>query len=503
MLTGALVSGEVLCLCAASFLWFQKSGSTFAESASYAVITVFMSLSFVHQISFITGSSIISTGMEIFLLILSVLTISRQRSGFSSIIITLKKFGSVNPVSFSFLGICILYMAIRAFYPIPEEFQKELYHIAFYEKKGFFPVGAASEYPALLPVNHLILFNTFLRFDSTAGAGIFCFLAYLSIGSSTYALARRYSWQTTAFTTVIMVMSMPRIVIQAIYPGTQIISVAVALFCILAMYRSVELPAAGDFALLILGLFFCISETVSSLIFTPVLFFLCGAVLFRRHGIAAWKTIVVKNRYTYFAIIPVFIFSQSWLFLSNYFNKQAWPGIFSDISLNLNGIQGAAANLIRYVFEGLNAAAPIELFYEKRFRWSMAENLQSLYDFSVRPFLGDSGAIQVFHLTWPTNGMLSFGPAAFFLVLPALFYALVKGPRRLKSVATALFFYFFMTSLIVAWAPGNAKFFEIFYVCSGFSIAFFLPPWRFTKSNKKILQAAGGALLLLTLLAAS
>ena len=497
----ALVFAKIFCLCGACFFLFRKNDNTFSESASYAIITVFMLLSFIHQISFISGFYIISTGMEAFALMASILLIFKHRSSIFGIISTLKSFGAANPISFTFLGLCLLYMAVHGLLPVPKEFQNELYNIALYEKNGFFTLGASPEFPGFLPVNHLILFNT-LGFDSNAGAGIFCFLAYLSIGFSTYALARRYSWPATAFTTAILVMSMPRLVVQAIIPGTQIISVAVALFCILAIYRSCELPTLTDLILLILGLFFCISENISTIIFAPILLVLSCVVLFRRHGIIAWKSLLGKNPYTIFVIVPAVMFSQSWLFLYNHLNKGSW-GTFSTIPLNPDGIQGALANFIRYMFESLNAAAPIELFFEKIFKWSMAENLEFFFNFSVRPFLGESGAIQVFHLILRPSGMFSFGPVGFFLVLPALLYAMLKGPRRLKSVATAFFVYFYLASLIMAWTPGNAKFFEIFYVCSGFSIAFFLPPWRFTKTKKRAFQAAGCFLLFLTLLAAS
>ncbi len=502
ILIGILIFAKIFCLCSASFFIFRKQGNSFAESAAYAIITIFMLLSFIHQISFITGYSIISNGVEIFFLVGSIFLIFRHRTQIFNLVNTLKKFGTENPISFSFLGVSLVYMAIHGLLPVPKEFQNDLYTIALYEKGGFSSLAADANFPGFFPVNHLILFNTFLRSGSNAGAGIFCFLAYLSIGFSTYALARRYSWQTTSFTTAILVMSMPRLVVQAIYPNTQIISVAVTLFCILAVYRCVELPNLTDLILLILGLFFSISENISSMIFGPILLVLSWVILFRRHGTLTWKSILVKNPYALFAIVPAAIFSQSWLFLSNHFNKSDWPGIFSAISFNPDGIQGALANSIRYLFEGLNFAAPMELFFDKIFKWSMAENLQSLYDVSVIPFLGKSGAIQVFHLTWHPLGMFSFGPVGFFLVIPALVYAMAKGTRRLKSIAISFFVYFYLISLILAWAPGNEKFFEIFYVCSGFSIAFFFPPWRFTKTKQKIFQAAGCLLLFLTLLAA-
>lgn len=503
MIITALVFLEIFCLCAAAFSLFRMNGNTFAESGSYAIIAVFMLLSFVRQISFITGISVISTCVEAFFLIASFVLIFRYYSYVFSIFGALKKIGSANPISFIFLGMCFLYMVIHTFLPVPKEFQNEFYNISIYEKSGFFSLVSTADFPAFLPVNHGILFNTFLRFGTGSGAGFFCFLAYLSIGFSTYALARRYSWQPTAFTTAILVMSMPRLVAQVIYPGTQIISVAVALFCILAIYRIVELPNLTDLILLILGLFFCISENISSMIFAPILFVLSCVVLFRRHGIIAWKSILGKNRYAFFAVVPAAVFSQFWLFLCNHFYKDSWSGAFSGISFNNDGIQGALANFIRYILESFYFTASIDIFFERVFQWNMAQTLQSLYDFWVRPFLGESGAAQVFHLTWMPNEMFSFGPVGFFLVVPALLYAMVKGPRRLKAVATAFISYFYLVCLIIAWAPGNTKFFEIFYVCAGFSIAFFFPPWRFTKKNIKFFQAAGCLVIFYTLLTAS
>ena len=503
MLISVVFFAGIFCLCATAFFLFRMNGNTFAESASYGIITVFMLLSFIRQIFFIAGIPIISTWIEAFFLMVSFILVFRHRSYILTIFATLKSFGSTNPILFIFLGLCFLYMAIHAFLSVPKEFQNELYTIILYTKEGFFSLVAASKFPGFLPLNHLILFNTFLRFGTDSGAGIFCFLAYLSIGFSTYALARRYSWQSTAFTSAILVMSMPRLVVQAIYPGTQIISVAVALFCILAIYRMVEQPNLTDLILLILGLFFCISENISSMIFVPILFVLSCVIFFRRHGMITWKSLLGKTPYALLAIVPAVIFSQSWLFLCNHVYKNSWPGVFSNIFFNTDGIQGALANFIRYLLESFYFTASIDIFFERFFNWSMAQTLQSLYDFCIRSFLGESGAAQAFHLTGIPNEMFSFGPVGFFLVLPALFYAVLKGPRSLKAVATALISYFYLISLIVAWAPGNAKFFDFFYIGSGFSIAFFFPPWRFTKRNQKFFQAAGCCLLFFTLLAAS
>lgn len=499
MLTGLFFLAKILSMGLAAFVCFKKGSNPFSEAASYAIITVFMLLSFVHQISFIAGMPILCSGLEIVLFLASIGVIFRHRSGFFDMAVTVKTFGSASPVSFSFFGLCLVYMSFHSMLPAPVQFQADLYPLAIYEKNDFFSLMLSPDIPPLLPLNHAFVLHTSIQGQTASGIGLLCFLAYLSTGFSTYALARRYAWQNTAFTTAILVMTMPMLVNQAIAPNTRIISVSVALFCLLAMYRSCELATLTDLVLLILGLFFCISETVASLIFVPILFALSCVVLFRRHGISAWKNILTRGRYTPWVIVPVIIFSQSWLLLSNYVYKKSWPGIFSDTGFNPDGIQGALANSVRYLFESFNSAFPLDLFSATAIQWSMAEKIEAFFNFSVQPFLGDNGAAQAFALAGRPNGLVSFGPAGFFLVLPALVYALRKGPRRLKAVATAFFLYFCLTALILAWAPGNEIFFEFFYVCSGFSIAFFLPPWRFTKTNKKVLQAAGFFVLILTL----
>lgn len=474
------------------------NGKPVSESASYAVICVFMLLSFIRQISLIAGMPIISTGGEIFLLIASIILIFKQRSHIFSISNILKNSICSNVMVSVFLGVCLITMAIHSVLPLPEECRFEFANILIHMENGLFLPVTASGGTTIWPVNHLILFQPFFGSGTGSSTGVFCFLAYLSIGFSTYALSRRYSWSPTAFTTTLLVMSMPWLVVQSICPGTEIISVAVALFCILVIYRSVEQPNLTDLVFLILGIFFCISENISGMIFAPILCVLCCVVFSRRHGIVAWKNILRENRYVFFAAIPGVIFSQCWLFWYTPSFNVFWSGAASAAPFNKDGIQGAVANSIRYFFESLCFTTSVDVF----FKWDMSQALQSLYDCFIRPVLGESGAVQVFYLTWMPNETYSFGPVGFFLVLPALFYAMVKGPRRLKAVALSFFVYFYLVCLIIAWAPGNVKFLGNFYVCSGFTIAFFLPPWRFTKKIKRIFQAGACFLLFSTLFSA-
>ncbi len=499
MLIAAIGSAGVFFMCAAAFSLFRIKGNTFSESASYAVICVFMLMSFVRQIAFITGMSVISTGGEMIFVTASIILIFKQRSQIFSIISIVKKIVTANPMISVVSGICLMTMFAHAVLPFPKECGFELSNTLMNAENELSQPKVVSEESAVFPLNHLVLFHPFFGSEAGSSAGVFCLLAYLSIGFSTYALSRRYSWPPTAFTTTLLVMSMPRLVVQSICPGTEIISVAVALFCILVIYRSVEQPNPVDFIILVLGIFFCISENMSGMIFAPILFVLSCVVFFRRHGFVAWKNMLGENRLVLSAALPGVIFSQCWLYWYNSSFNVLWSGAASATFFNRDGIQGTVANAIRYLIESVYFTAVVDVFFQWSFKWDMAQALQSLYDCLVKPILGESGAVQAFYLTWMPNEAYSYGPVGFFLVLPALFYAMVKGPRRLKAVALSFFVYFYLVCLIIAWTPGNVKFLGNFFVGSGFTIAFFLPPWRFTKKIKRIFQTTACILLLLTL----
>jgi hypothetical protein len=65
----------------------------------------------------------------------------------------------------------------------------------------------------------------------------------------------------------------------------------------------------------------------------------------------------------------------------------------------------------------------------------------------------------------------------------------------LKALALALGAYFLLVALIAAWTPGNVRYFTVFFVCGGCTVAFLLPPWRMTHRRRCLLQLAAIALL--------
>ena len=495
------VTVEIGLLLLSGFALFRSWGHTFAEAAADALIATLMLLSCLFQIAFLIGNPSISIGAEAAFTVLAAIMVYRMHRYLSQAWLVIRNFVSGHPVSGTVLLICFGYLATQAFLIPPDSIHwKNLGQVLRFQQHGtLFSTGFATGNHALFPVNTIILPHLFLRFHTDMGIGLFGLMAYLSIGFSTYALARRYSWPSTAFTVTMVVMSFPRFVYMASSPGYEIIPAAVAVFCLLSIYRVVERPNIKDLILLFLGILFCISGKWMCLAFPAIILPLSFILLFRRHGVLAWWKIIKDHRWSaLLALLPTVIFSQTWLFVYNSVYHGSWlgPESSAEFVYNTDGLYGALANMIRYFLESAHFTIPVDIICQWMVHFSIAGMVQKIYDFLIAPLFGNFGAAVPFKIAWiPAETMSWFGPFGFFLAMPAVIYALVRGPRRLKATAVALAGYLLLLVLIPAWTPENVRFFSILYACGGFCIAFFLPPWRLTKRGKKGLQIASALLL--------
>jgi hypothetical protein len=487
--------GELLLWIGAFLLFFLHRGNSFAESATYAIISSLMVLSFVFQTTFIIGIPSASLFLEAILTIGSIAAIVALRMEFERIREILKFVFTKHPLAFSALFLSFGYLAFMAFVSVPQTGHHELYaEIGLFEKyETFFLARAAGENFALFPVNTVVLPHLFLRTGSGIGIGTFGFLAYLSIGFSTYALSRRYAWPATALTVTIITLSLPRLVFLSTTSGEEILPAAVSLFCIVAIYRALEQPDIQDLILLMFGILFSIQSNILCLTF-PVILFVLSCVLFtRRHGRVTWTSLLIRNwKISLPALIPVIVFSQIWLFAFNIFKYGDWLGnnaAVSDVPMKDNVLIGALANMIRYLYEMIQLPGHFDVVVNWVFGFSFNGLLMKTYRFFFEPLFGTSGASVPFSFSLIPNGQLSwFGPFGIFFVIPSVLLAIFRGHRRLKAIAVALAGYVYIVALVVAWRPGNAQFFTIVFTCGGFCVAFLMPPWRFTTAGKKCLQ---------------
>ncbi len=492
----AVTTIEISVLTAAGFSLFRKWGATFAEAAVYALIVTLMILSFGVQVAFLIRFPALSIGWEIMVSVTALVALYRLRSCWRQAWRVFIFFFKSYPVLLAALAMGGVFLTSQAMRPPLEDVQSQSSQQVqrFHQQGAFFPtMGSAQTNQPLQPVNLSSLALWDLRRHHGRHQGFFGLMAWAAIALATYALARRYAWPPTALTVALVTITYPRLVHLAVSGNQEIIAAAAALFCMLAIYRVVEQPNRMDLLIFILGLLFGVSGLDLGFLFPLVLTLLAGVLLFRRHGVMAWWKLISGCRwYVWLIVIPaVFIFSQAWLLGGNRWIHGQWLEVVraGQFTFNPDGIGGALANLIRYLMAFMDVTPPVERCWRYLFGFGPSDSLMGLYEFLVKPYLGGQGAAVAFSLAQASDmRFMGFGPFGFLLVLPALFYALMRGPRRLKAIAIALVGYFYLIALIPAWRPVNVRFFTLFFVCGGYFNAFFLPPWRLTRTRQAVLQ---------------
>lgn len=478
---------EIGGLSLAGFLFFRGRRHTFAEAVAYGILTVLMILSLflrVAELSRIPELTVLGEGI---LACAAVYILITHRGGLAEGLKTLKDFASSYPMETFGLSLGFFILFIGSILMSPEGNA-----IASYP---FFGSGADLISQNQTSQNKTILFFTALRWNTETVSEAFGFLLYLSVGFSTYSLARRYSWPSTAFTVTLVVVGMPKLVYQSFSPTGEIIPAAAGLFSLLALHRLIEKPNAGDFALLVPAIFFGVTDGPLSWAFPAILSLLAAVLLTRRHGVGCWRSFISAQPAAMgLALMSAVILSGG--FGSWRPHPPAPPDSNPIYARNEDGLAGAAANGVRYLLESADPIPSIDHLWKWMMGIRLSDLFQRVYDRFLTPIAGGRGAAETFVLSRYQNVEVSwFGPLAFLLILPAIGYAMIRGHRRIKAVAVALVGYLYIVALVIAWKPGNGKFFTPFFTCGGFLTATLLPPWRVSSSTKRLLRMAGLFLL--------
>jgi hypothetical protein len=475
----------------AAFLLFRRWGNTLAEAGIYAVVVTLMVLSLILEVATIPESIWLVRGIEVVFGMAAAGTLIRGRQKLLRTLGNLPKAIHLPRPALIVLLLLwgyLFFLAVGSS-PSPSPCLDEI-----------LPVGATIGVECCsLPTQHRLLLGLFLNNGHLYGAGLLGLTAYAALCLGTYTLARRYAWPPTALTVALIPAAMPRLVYLARGAGCEIVPAAVLLFCLVALYRTVEYPNPRDFALLLTGIAFSIGMNALSVAMAAILLALSALLLYRRHGAVTWQTMVLQNPLAVAAAaLTLLIYSNLWRKVLTLppgpFNMGRMPS--HTPPLNNDGLVGGAANLVRYLVQSLHVTQPVDHLLHWMFGIRLQERLNWIYLHFGEPHWGQKGAATAFAVDWsPTGPSAGFGPFAALVILPAVFYIVLRGPRRLKAVAVALVGYLYMVTLIPAWQPGNLRLLTPFFTGGAFMSAFVLPPWYITTRRRALLQVLNLALL--------
>ncbi|MBC2710400.1 MAG: hypothetical protein HGJ94_05195 [Desulfosarcina sp.] len=490
------LTAETAIFMLAGFAWFRSMEYTIAEAAAGAVVSVFMALSLIHQLSLFIGSPLPGFILEpAALAAVLFFGIRRLPHLFQTLASAARQ---VRQETFPGLAIAAAWTVMAGLVGMGWFSTDHLLAVHPWNElmagsatSGLVRLAGADPIP---PLNATALFYHTARFGLGPNACGFGLLAHMAVGFSTYALARRYAWPSMALTVTLMVLSMPRLVFLGLWPSAELVSTAAIAFSLVLIYRLVEQHQSGDLRFFVLCILFSIYANPMSIALAPVMVLLLMVIMIRRHGWLLWRELIAaKPLLTALALLPALGLAQIPVFACNLANGH--PLFGAAVDFDNDGILGAAANIIRFLFISFDPTEPVQ----KMLVWLVGLDLNRLmmgvYNTLVVPVFGHAGVHGPFIPIFSGSGRMGFGPFALMLVLPAMIHALVRGPRRLKAVGVAWVGYLYLAALVVAWHPDSLSILCPLYAANGFIVAFSLPPWRLRRRGMRILQVVFALLM--------
>jgi hypothetical protein len=479
ILTAGLGIAEIAAYSLAGLGVLRHWGFTLAEAAAGAALLPAMLVSFLLQAAHLSGFAILVPVMRLSVLAMALGVIWRYRQSLHAVGRSLGLFSRDHPLAVGVLGMSLVSLVVTAVM------------IGWYGGDFTGPYPWA---PLASPDRRTLLMQTMRGGSYFPGAVLLPWTAYLAVCLATYALARRYAWPPTAITVTLLVASMPRLVFLSVSCCLEVVLTAAALLSILLLYRAVERPEIRNLLLFFVVLAFGISGDGMGLVFPLVGLGLAVTILYRRHGGRIWWDLLRSAPLSAVtAGVVAFVYAYGGYghgrFLMATFPAAAW-------SYNADGLMGATANFFRYGLQIIDLTPPVDfaLLHIAGLNWFGARLW--IHEHLVAAVFQSKGLASAFVPNVPGDMELAwFGPFAGLLFPAALGWALMRGPRRLKSLALALMVYFFLAVLIPAWMPGNVRYFTLFFVCAGFTAAFLLPPWRMTRRRLYFFQVSALALM--------
>jgi hypothetical protein len=478
-----------------AFLFFRHKGNTMAEAGAYGLLGMLMLHSWLAQALLLAGLQELFTPFRFLLLAPAAFTIGCRRRLLADQFAAGHQFARAHREAVLSISLAWCYISAVWIWGDGYAASPGIALWANMPNDGFFTdTGPARQ--AIPVLNHLIFLAPW---QSSAASGTANLAAYMIVALGTYALARRYAWPPTAVTVALLVISMPRLAYQSLAPYSELIPAAAVLVAILALYRALEQSLAHDAAMLICAVAFAVSGGRLCYAMPAVLAGLSLLVLGRRYDIRLWPQAIKRHPLAIVAVTGmVLVFSQVLIVGANLSAGQSWIGEVPPdiILLQKDGLGGAAANMARYILQSVHFPELFDSFTRWAFGFSGLSGLKLFYQSAVEPLAGGKGAAALFELSWDAeNGGGWFGPVGFLFVMPSLLHAFLSGPHRLKTTALALWCYWVLIALTVAWQPSAVRLMTPFFVGAGFTMAFFMTPWRLGRRRRLILQLFGIAML--------
>lgn len=305
----------------------------------------------------------------------------------------------------------------------------------------------------------------FLRYGTDRGIAVFSLLAYATIVTGAYAVARRRGEAAFAWRVALVVASLKLLPLEAVSTKNDIGAAAMAVACITGAARLFDRPSLGGLGFLLVCAFFGLSTKSHFALFGGP--FVALVLWARRRellaalaeGVKTTRVRLVAATLLLGATLALCLASQ-WVNLARYGNPLG-PKAEVARHENADGLAGAAANLARYALDVVDIPGPW---------WVRAR--RELHARLLGPGKGP-GASMAFHGQpyAPGNELREdaawFGLLGGLLVVPCVVAGLFRRDDPLcRTTALSLATFAALVCLNITWFSFNNRFFTLFFAAS-------------------------------------
>lgn len=304
----------------------------------------------------------------------------------------------------------------------------------------------------------------FLRYGTDKGIAVFSFLAYATIVSGAYALARRHGEAAFAWRVALVVAALKLLPLEAVSTKNDIGAGAMAVACLLGAARLGDRPGLGALGFFLLCAGYGVS-TKSHFALFGAPFVALALVSVRRDLLAALATGWKTQRRRLVAATLLLGAAAALSLVSQGVNLARYGDPFGPKAAvarheNAGGLAGATANLARYTLDVADLPG----------RWWFAAR-RELHERLFGPGLGP-GAHMAFHGAGYAPGNAMREDAAWFgllglLIVPCVVAGLFRPRDRLcRLTALSLTTFTVLVCLTITWFSFNNRFFTLFFAAS-------------------------------------
>jgi len=494
-----VVTATEFTVCAlAAYAALRRVGYRGGEAAAVAALMPLLLLSALAQLAFVVGCPALTVPCELGLLIVALFVVRREWSSLQQDARRVRELLGHARWSTATLLVCACYLAAQALLLPAGNWDSMAYNLTrvlwFEQEHGFFVDVASNARQVAWPVGSDILTHYLLRFGTDAGLGLFSLVAYAALGLAVYAVARNHADAAAARLTALVVVALPEFVLQSTSTKNDLLAATIAACLVALLHRLSTQARAEDLILAALLLLFGWSAKTSfagiALLFTVAF----GWVLLVQRSRLHWSTGKRLRAGLIAAAVPIgLLHSHLWLLWRNEVRFGGWAGPpqFTALHFNHDGWRGALANAVRYGLAQVQLTRPVDLVWEKLSGTKLSAGLQQAVDGLLPASWSTLGIRQPFEIAWWLHEDTAwFGPLALLIVLPALVFALVRGPTLLRLTALIALGHAGAVCWQLAWMPWNSRFFGIAYALAGCCVVVVARRWSGRWSGRLLEVAA-------------